>query len=138
MRTIAEHQQPPRTLHDLALVDLTRHFQAVIAVDHGLDPAAFAGTAEQHDRVTTPRSHAAIVPISRGQRKALYVATSLHQAFDALKRQHQTKRYANFQQVFLALRRFGKLGGDIPPRGSMAVMRRQVLLDQIPHVGEGR
>jgi hypothetical protein len=68
MRTIAEHQQPPRMLHDLALVERARHVKAIITVDHDLDAAAFAAIAEQHDRVATSRSHAAIVPISRGQR----------------------------------------------------------------------
>ena len=69
MRAIAQHHQPPRMLYDLALVECTRHVEAIIAVDHSLDSAIFAATAEQHDRVATPRSHAAIVPISGGGRR---------------------------------------------------------------------
>jgi len=42
------------------------------------------------------------------------------------------------QQVFLTLRRFRKLGRDMPPGSLMAVRRRQVLVDQVPHIGQGR
>jgi hypothetical protein len=35
--------------------------------------------------------------------------SSLHQAFNAFKRQYQAKRHANFEQVLLALRRLGEL-----------------------------
>jgi hypothetical protein len=56
MRAIAQHHQPAWTLDDLAIVERCLRRQR-----------------EQHDRVATPRSHAAIVPISGGQRKALYV-----------------------------------------------------------------
>jgi hypothetical protein len=69
MRAIAQHHQPARMLYDLALIDCTRHVKAIIAVDHDLDAGAFATTPEQHDRVATPRSHAAIVPNSGGKRK---------------------------------------------------------------------
>jgi len=48
---------------------------------------------------------------------------SLHQTFDAFERQHQAKRHADLQQVFLTLRRFGKLARDMPPRSSVAVWR---------------
>ena len=57
----------------ISLIEPARHVEAIIAVVHDLDAAAFAAIAEQHDRVATPRPHSAIVPISRGQRKALYV-----------------------------------------------------------------
>jgi hypothetical protein len=43
--------------------------------------------------------------------------SSLYQAFDAFKRQHQAKRYADFQQVFLTLRRLDKLSRDMPQQG---------------------
>ena len=92
MRAIAQHHQPARMLYDLALVERPRHVDEIVAIDDGLDAAAFAAIAEKNDRVSPPRSHDAIVPISRGQRKALYVAASLHQAFDAFKRQHHAER----------------------------------------------
>ena len=38
-----------------------------------------------------------------------------------------TERYANLQQVFLALRRFDTLGRDVPP--GRLVLRWQMLLD---------
>jgi hypothetical protein len=69
MRAIAQHHQPPRMLYDLALVERPRHVDEIVAIDDGLDAAAFAAIAEKNDRVAPPRSHAAIVPISRGQRK---------------------------------------------------------------------
>jgi hypothetical protein len=40
---------------------------------------------------------------------------------------YQPKRYANLQQVFLALRRFDTLGRDVPP--GRLVLRWQMLLD---------
>jgi hypothetical protein len=45
----------------------------------------------------------------------------------AFERQHQPKRYANLQQVFLALRRFDTLGRDVP--AGRLVLRWQMLLD---------
>jgi hypothetical protein len=49
-RPVAQHHQPPRTLHDLALVERAHRVEAIIAVDHDLDAAAFAAIAEQRDR----------------------------------------------------------------------------------------
>ena len=37
---------------------------------------------------------------------------------DALQRQHQAKREADFEQVLLAIRRFGVLARDVLPRGA--------------------
>jgi hypothetical protein len=37
---------------------------------------------------------------------------------DALRRQHQAKREADFEQVLLAIRCFGVLARDVLPRGA--------------------
>jgi hypothetical protein len=43
-----------------------------------------------------------------------------------------------FQQVFLAFGCLCNLGRDVPPSRLTTVLFGQVLLDQIPHIGEGR
>jgi hypothetical protein len=60
-----------------------------------------------------------------------------YQAFDAFERQHQAKRHTDFKEVLLAFGHLCNLVRDMPPGGLAAVLIRQVLLDQIPHVGEG-
>jgi hypothetical protein len=57
----------------------------------------------------------------------------IHQTLDGFERQYQPQRHADFEQVFLA---FSDPGRDVAPRRLVPVLRRQVLLDQIPHVGE--
>jgi hypothetical protein len=65
-------------------------------------------------------------------------AASFHQTFNAFQRKHQPQRYADFQQVFLAFGCFCNLGRDVPPSRLAAVLFGQMLVDQIPHIGEGR
>ena len=66
--------------------------RTIIAVDHDLDAAAFAAIPEQHDRVATSRSHAAIVPISRGQRKTLFYVQG-----GGKRRDFTSLRYSSFR-----------------------------------------
>jgi hypothetical protein len=74
MRTIAQHHEPPRTLYDLALVEPARHIEAIIAIDHDLDAAAFAAIPEQHDRVATPVPMPPLCRFCRRWRKASFCA----------------------------------------------------------------
>ena len=46
MRTIAQYHEPPRKLHDRALVEATRCVDEIVAVEDGLDPTAFAAVTE--------------------------------------------------------------------------------------------
>ena len=41
-----QHHEPPRKLHDRALVEATRCFDEIVAVEDGLDPTAFAAVTE--------------------------------------------------------------------------------------------
>jgi hypothetical protein len=73
----------------------------------------------------------------RSSRAAGSGATLPRPAFDAFHRQHQAERHLDVGRLLFSTRGTGYQRPDVPPRMFCAMLRWQMLLNELAHVGIG-